>query len=729
MKRPMAVIGISFLLTLVIIGKTGERFALIFLVFSLVVFAVSMFIKKLRQAVVIPSACLAVACACLLFITKTNYEYKPQLSLAGQNVSIQGVIVEDVGKSESQAYRYIIKTSKINGQDYEMKIRLSSSTLTDAQYYDKVDINNATLYELGKDSSQKLYYKSKGVYIGAYTFEEIEHIKTENKPFYYKFIRLRQYIKDAILEMLPNDEGAILAAMLIGDSRYISENAYKSFKKTGVTHLFAVSGLHASMWSMFVYQGLRNLGVRRKKSAGVSMAFILCFMCLCAFTPSIMRAGIMMFIFMGGKLLDAEPDSVNSLGVAALLVTISNPFCVTNVGLLLSFCATLGILLMSEPMGKITKEKTKPIKNKNLRILINTVIDLIIITISATIFTFPVLLLSFNAISLISPVVNLFITNIAGVAMLLSGVGVVIFAIPVVRILKYPIFFICGLLAKYMLWCTNFFAKFSLSYVSLHNNYIIPWVISVFLIIAFALIIKGDTKKNLQLSALLSLNILLFAMLFDKILNNGITTINIVEVGNGTSVVLSRKDHSAVVGCDGNYFAKWNIDKVLQQNNTDKIDLLIVPRTQKTQSNAKDEIRENYNVGMQVLKQESEDINLQILLWDDVDIYLNSGDVASFSTIKIGNFKMLITFIPTIDISKIPQEFLKSDVLICRSKVPCGLEYKNFDTIIISDEFEKSQNTIHNINKNYGNAVSTGDGTIEIKTRGNTDFFIRRNAN
>lgn len=725
----MAVIGITFLLTLVVIGKTGERFAFIFLAFSFIVLISTIFIKQIRQAMVVPCACLTVACACLLFILKTNYEYKPQLSLAQQNVSIQGIVVENVGKSESDAYRYVIKTEKINGQDYEMKIRLSSSTLTDAQYYDKINIKNATLYELGKDSSQKLYYKSKGVYIGAYTFEEIEHTQNQNKPFYYNFIKLRQYIKDTILSVLPNDEGAILTAMLIGDSSAISENAYKNFKKTGVTHLFAVSGLHASMWSMFVYQGLRTLGVSRKKSAFSSMIFIVGFMSLSAFTPSIMRAGIMMFIFLGGKLLDREPDSINSLGVAALLVTIGNPFCATNVGLLLSFCATLGILLTSEPTGKIIKEKTKSIKNESLRIIVNLAVDLIVITISATIFTFPVLLLSFNAISLISPLVNLLVSNVAGVAMLLSGLGVVISAVPLVNILKFPVFFVCGLLAKHMLWCTKIFAGLSFSYVSLHNNYIIPWTISAFLMVAFALILKGDTKKNLRLSALLSVNILLFSMLFDKILNNGITTVNVVQVGNGTSVVLSRKDHSAVIGCGGDYFAKWNIDKALQQNNTNKIDLLIVPRTQGTESNAKEKIYEDYSVEMQVIKQEQQNINLQILLWDDVDVYCKSDDASSFSTIKIGDFRILITFLPTIDISEIPQEFLNADVLICRSKVPSGLEYKKFNTIIISDDFEKAQKTVQNINKNGGNATFTGNNTIELKTRGNTDFFIRGNAN
>jgi len=724
----MAVIGISFLFTLVIIGKTGEYSAVVFLAISLVAFILAISIRSLRQAAVLPSACLAVASACLLFILQTQYEYKPQISFVGQDVSIQGTVIEVQDKTDSESYRYIIKTSKVNGQDYKMKIRLSSTKLPDADYYDTISIKNATIYELGKDSSIKLYYKSIGVYIGAYTYEEIEHTKTQDKPFYYNFIKLREYIKDTIGELLPNDEGALLIAMLIGDSDSISDEAYTNFKKSGVTHLFAVSGLHTSMWSMFVYRELRNSGVRRKKSAAFASLFVLGFMALAAFTPSVMRAGIMMLIFFGGKILGREPDSLNSLGTAALFVTLSNPFCATNLGLLLSFSAALGILLLSKPISQRIKTNTNKVKSKNIRKLLNTVLNIIVITMSATIFTFPVILLSFGAVSLVSPLTNLLITNVAGMVMILSGIGVLLSAIPFISVVKMPIFFVCGLLAKFMLWCTEVFAHLPLAYVSLHNDYIIPWTIATFLLIALAIILKGDIKKNSRFVALLSLNILLCAMLFDKVINRGITKIDVADVGNGTSVIISRENHSVMIGCGGDYFAQWNIENVLFQNNTRQIDLLIIPRQQETESSAGDGILKSYAVVRKVEKPKKQDINSQITLWDDVDINCISNDSASFSTIKIGDLKILITFVPTMNVGEIPQEFLNADILVSRAKVPQGLDYKRFGIIIISDECERAQKTVKNINQNGGNSVATGGSSIEIKTHGGSDFSARRNA-
>lgn len=724
----MAVIGISFLFTLVIIGKTGEHSAVIFLAISALAFITAILIKPLRQASVLPSACLAVASACLLFIMQTQYEYKPQMSFVGENLSVEGTVLENQGKTDSGSYRYIIKTSKVNGKDYKMKVRLSSSQLADAEYYDTVSIKNATIYELGKDSSTKLYYKSTGVYTGAYTIEEIEHTKTQDKPFYYNFIKLREYIKDTISGLLPHDEGAVLIAMLIGDSKLMSDEAYKNFKETGVTHLFAISGLNVSTLSMLAYQLLRGSGVRRKKSAATASLLVLGVMALAAFTPSVMRAGIMMLIFFGGKFIGREPDSLNSLGTAALLITVGNPFCATNIGLLLSFSATLGILLLSQPISRKIKIKINVIKNQKLKNLLKVGAEITAMTLSATVFTFPVLLLSFGSVSLVSPVTNLVITNVSVIAMFLSGIGVLFSAIPFISVMKMPIFFVCGLLAKFMIWCTKVLGELPFAYISLHNDYIIPWIIATFLLVAIAIILKGDKKKKIRLVSLLALNILLCAVLFDKLINRGITKIDVADVGNGTSVILSRENHSAIIGCGGGYFAQWNIEDLLFQNNSNQIDLLVIPRESETESSAKDGILKSYTVASKIEKPSSQAMDSCITLWNDVEIYCSSNELSSFSTVKIGDFKILITFIPTLNVGEIPKEFLNADVLVCRAKVPQGLDYNQFGIIIISDEPERAQETVQIINQNGGNAVATGGSSIEIKTRGGSDFSARRNA-
>ena len=722
----MAVIGITFLLTLVLIGTTGDNFAIVLLGIAIVSFIITISIKKLRQEAVFPSAFLAAIAACLLFLAQTYYEYLPQLELAGQTVSIEGKVIEDQGLSSSGTRRYIIKTSKINGHDMEMKIRLSSKNLNDAEYYDSVKINNAKLYELGNDNKLKDYYKSKGVYIGAYTYEEINLIKPDKRPFYSVFIDMRKYVKETVMELLPKDEGAVLVAMQTGETQLISDSAYQDFKETGITHLFAISGLNTSIWSMLVYRLLRNSGVRRKKSALISSFCVFVVMALAAFTPSVMRAGIMMLIYFAGKMIRRESDSINSIGTAALLITITNPFSALNIGLLLSFAATLGIIILSPPFMRYLNEKLEKIKSFTTRKVLRITAETISISLFATLFTFPVLIVCYEAFSLVSPLSNLIIVNLASFATVLSGIGVFISAIPFVSVIKMPIFFVCGLIAKLMLWSSNVLADLPYSYVSLHNDYTIPWIIATVLLFALALIINGDKRTKIRICTLLSVNILLGSILVDVILNRDITKIQVANVESGTSVILNRKNHSAVLGCGGGYLAPLNIDHILFDNNTNKVDLLIIPGTDENEDINAEQIDRKYEVVATVEKEEDKDLNTQINMWNDVNIYCNSDTTSAFATLTIDNLKVLITFTPSTDISKIPKDFKNADILICKSKVPQGLEYNKFGIIIISDEAKRAEATIQHINKNGGNAISTGGSSVELKTRGAKEFSARR---
>ncbi len=639
---------------------------------------------------------------------------------------IEGRVIEDLGASSTGTQRYLIKTTKVNGQDVNMKIRLSAKFLTDAEYYDTVKIKNATIYELGNDKSAKQYYKSTGVYVGAYTYEEVELTKATKRPPYNIFIKMREYINDTILALLPKDEGAVLVAMQTGKTKLMSDEAYKSFKETGLTHLFAVSGLNTSMWSLLAYDLLRSAGVRRKKSAAVSALFVVGVVALAAFSPSAMRAGIMMLVFFAGTVLDRESDSLNSLGLSALLIAITNPFSAMNIGLLLSFTATLGILILSPAFKRYINPKIELLNGERKKKILKVVAEILSVTISANLFMLPVMIVGFKAFSFVSLLSNLLTVNVASIAMVISGVGVFISAIPFISVIKFPLLFISGVMAKYILWCAKSLAKLPFAYVSLQNDYIVLWMIATILIIAVALILKIDKGKKIKLCALLSINILLCSVLADKIINRDITKIQVADVGNGSSVILSRQNHSAVIGCSGDYIAKYNIDDLLFSNNTKQIDLMLVPVPEKDKGEVAQSIEKGYNICSVVEKKKDEVLDTQIDMWNDVKIYCLSDNTASFATVINENLKVLITFSPATDVGKIPKEYQSADILVSKSKVPKGLDYKQFGIIIISDEKDTADLIVQSINSNGGNAISTSGNSIEIKTRGEKEFSARR---
>lgn len=718
MKRPMAVIGITFLITLVLVCSVSEILSIVLISVSVVVLILSYLIKRLRQVSFLPSVCLAVVAACLVFLIQNNLEYKPQLELIDKTVSIEGTVVEKLGKSQTGTNRYIIKTNKINGKERNIKIKFSSKKLTDVDCFDKVKINNAKVYELGAGSEKvKGYYKSKGLYLGATSFSEVYRLHTSKKPFSYNFIKLRQYIKSTIKERLPNDEGAVIIAILIGDKSEMSRDLYENFIESGTSHIFAVSGLHLTVWSMIIYSFLRRLYVRRKKASLIASGFVLFFMTLAGFTPSVVRAGIMMIIFFGGKLLDREPDSLNSLGLAALLITFWNPFSSISVGLLLSFSSTLGILLLSPKVRIIVDKVETKIKNRVMSKIVTFVITTILISISAIIFSFPVLTVCFGAISLVGPLTSLLTLNVSGLTMVISGVAVILSAIPVISILKMPLFLISGLLSKYVIVCTKAISSLPNSYISLHNDYIIPWLIATILLIIFSMFLKVENKKKYRLVALLSVNILLCSMLVDKIINKDTTKIEVVNVGSDICVVLNRQRNSAIIGNSDEYYATENIENALFMNNTRQVDLMIVSANSCDNDNY-DEIDSKYNV-KSLNKSDNNPTNIE--MWNDVKI----GSVDDYTAIQINQFRLLIINNPNVNTNKIPSEFLNADILITKCSLPKNLDYSNFSNIIISDKAEKSENVANALIDKGLNATPISNNTIEIKTAGNSDFLTR----
>ena len=90
---------------------------------------------------------------------------------------------------------------------------------------------------------------------------------------------------------------------------------------------------------------LRRLGYRL--SAVLTIPFILAFMLLVGFTPSVCRAGVMCLVWLGGYLVSRRQDGLNSLGLAAMLLLAENPYTLQNAGFQLSFMATAGILLIA----------------------------------------------------------------------------------------------------------------------------------------------------------------------------------------------------------------------------------------------------------------------------------------------------------------------------------------------------------------------------------------------
>ena len=164
---------------------------------------------------------------------------------------------------------------------------------------------------------------------------------------------------------------------------------------------------------------LQATRLRKKLCYLLTCASVVAFMALTGFSSSVMRAGIMLIVFYLGKFFYAKADSLNSLGIATLLLTIVNPFAAGDLGLLLSVSSTLGIILFEGYFEELFKRLAKKLKYGAK--LVEKLAGSVAVTVSATLATMPVIMLSFGRVSLISVVSNLLLVLPTMLMMISSG--------------------------------------------------------------------------------------------------------------------------------------------------------------------------------------------------------------------------------------------------------------------------------------------------------------------
>lgn len=156
-------------------------------------------------------------------------------------------------------------------------------------------------------------------------------------------------VKNFILKRIENIKfNSYLYAFILGKSSYINNNSYNNYKINGVTHLFALSGLHVSLFSNIILFILNKLKLKEKSSFIITSIFLIFFSFIASFTPSILRATIFFILSSLNKIYYTFIKPKNILFVTFSILIFISPFYIYDTGFILSFTITYFILLLNE---------------------------------------------------------------------------------------------------------------------------------------------------------------------------------------------------------------------------------------------------------------------------------------------------------------------------------------------------------------------------------------------
>ena len=394
-KRPLALILCIAMGSFAIFTLFGWLVRIIYLIFAagLTAFTFLSKFKKNRNVTPIRIGVTAGLILSILSILFFDFYFLAYKRFNGE-VTVTGVI------------------SDVTHTDYSTDITLNTENIDHAplsSYKIRVHVNKLFGYELrsGTRVSFKCeiepftsesnfdahtYYVSCG-FSGLVTdvdeFKVISHGKMPTEAYLSK---LRENISNKLIENSNKETGGLISALLLGERDRLNSGIYLSFKRIGITHTLALSGMHLSILVMGLAQLLSAFGLNKKKCSVFLLVFTILYMTLVGFPVSIIRAGIMLIITTLLFLLAKSHDSITSLFISATLIILIQPYAVFDLSLWLSVFATLGIVVIAEETAFL----------KKLNPILTFVISSLLSSLFALLATSFITILSFSEASLLS---------------------------------------------------------------------------------------------------------------------------------------------------------------------------------------------------------------------------------------------------------------------------------------------------------------------------------------
>lgn len=265
--------------------------------------------------------------------------------------------------------------------------------------------------------------------------------------FFKNVFSLKKKLQETINKGISEPEASLAGAMVLGYKRSIPDDLRNNFSQAGLAHIVAISGMHISIIILIIFNLSLNLGLKRKHSFYLCSLFLIFYISLIGFPASAVRAALMGFLVLLATHLGRVSRLDYTLVLTATALLLINPKqLISDISFQLSFLAVLGIAYLYP----ILKKKIFLFFKRKLNKFWETVLNILIITISAQIFTLPLVFYNFKIISLISPLANLLvlwslpfvlISIFVGMALsLIFPVLAVFFFLPASLFLKYIIF-------------------------------------------------------------------------------------------------------------------------------------------------------------------------------------------------------------------------------------------------------------------------------------------------
>lgn len=521
-----------------------------------------------------------------ILITCIRVIPSPNICYTEKDNKVIGIITKEIIKDD-----YV--TIEIKGEEKVRGTYYFNTQEEKENYQDKYQLGDK-IKVLGKITvpetpgtktsfNYKKYLERKNIYhlIEITSIKKIE----DNRNIYYQG-------KDIIKNYITNP---YIKSFLLGDDSNIKEEAIDSYNENGISHLFAISGMHFQILSTMILKLLSKTNLKDKTKYKIIIPILLLYTALIGLTASIIRGILFFFLFSIKKLYHLNISKTKLILITILITIIINPYYVTEVAFYYSFIISIGLIYFM------------PKNNSYLK-------TLLISSTLAFFLSIPISLYYFYQINILSIIYNLF--YIPYINMIIFPLSILTLLLPILE----PFYnFLTSILEKSSIFLSNI--KIGI--------FIFPKVSITIYIIYFVLIILIMKKRKKRVITLLLLLIFIHYYLpYTK------EYIKVIDVGQGDSILFYSKGKTALIDTGGKYkegsVAKYITMPLLKSLGIRKIDKLLLSHGDKDHIGDAIYLIEKYQV---------DEIYLNLGQKNEVEKLLpNTKTAYQDLTLPVGNF-------------------------------------------------------------------------------------------
>ena len=402
--------------------------------------------------------------------------------------------------------------TKIEKTDNYLKLLINSKEKILVNYYSD-DLNNFEKLKLGNKVTIKGELQLPKTNTNFYLFNYKNYLLSKKINFVLnadKIIVINDdisnlyKIKNKIINRINKSPNKIYLNLFILGNNELDDDIKNSYQINGISHLFAISGMHITFLTTFILFILNKIKLSKKINFIIITLFLLFYMFLTDYSASVLRASLFFIVLNIKKIFSLEISVLKLFILLLCLFLIYNPYYIYDVGFLFSFLISGTLICFS---GLLEKQKTY-LKKLFMSSLISFLIGI------------PIMIKYFHQINLLTPLVNLLFIPL--VSLIVFPLALLTFIFPFINPILTLFIFILEMFSK-------FISEIDLFVLILNDCSFL--ILFIYMLMTF-IIFKTQKFKNL---------IVFFIML---LIHNNINYLNsnvyvtVLDVGQGDSLLI-----------------------------------------------------------------------------------------------------------------------------------------------------------------------------------------------